>query len=107
MKWFRSYLKESAGKCQFNIFSLCLLFGVPHVSVLIPLIFTVYTRPLGMIARRDGVGYHFHTDDARLSVSLKPDNEDFITDLNSVLDDPKSVNKLKDDETFIMYMASS
>ena len=40
-----------------------LLSDIPHGSVLGPLIFTMYTRPLGIIVQRYGVKYHFYTDD--------------------------------------------
>jgi len=66
LKWFRSYLKERSQKVLIqDALSdvLCLLFGVLQGSVLGSLIFTMYTRPLGIIARRHGVGYDFYADD--------------------------------------------
>ena len=39
------------------------------------LIFTIYTRPRGIIARRFGVGYHFYADDTQLYVSPDVGNE--------------------------------
>jgi len=77
-EWFRSYLKERSQRLSIqDAFSdvLCLFFSVPQGSVIDPLIFTIYTRSLGIIARRHGVGYHFYADDAQLYVSLDLGNE--------------------------------
>jgi len=40
-----------------------------------PLVFTIYTRPFGIIAQRYGVTYHLYADDTQLYISLDPDNE--------------------------------
>jgi len=56
----------------------CLVFllsGVPRGSVLGPLVFTMYTHPLGIIAQRYGVKYQLYADDIQLYISLDPDNE--------------------------------
>ena len=77
-EWFRSYLKERSQRLSIqDALSdvLCLIVSVPQGSVIDPLIFTIYTRSLGIIARRHGVGYHFYADDAQLYVSLDLGNE--------------------------------
>ena len=54
---------------------LCLLCGLPQVLGLGPVIFTMYTRPLGIIDRRFAVGYHFCADDTQLYVSFRVGSE--------------------------------
>ena len=52
-----------------------LLSGVTQASVLGPLVFTMYTRPLGIIVQRYGVKYHLYTDGTQLYILLDPGNE--------------------------------
>ena len=66
LDWFKSYLGQRTQRVSVHdVLSdpICLLCGVPQGSVLGPLIFTLYTRPLGMIAQKYGVGYHFYADE--------------------------------------------
>jgi len=55
LEWFRSYLKQRFHGILSDI--QFLLSGVPQGSVLGPLIFIMYTRPLGIIAQQYGVKY--------------------------------------------------
>ena len=51
---------------------------MPYVSVLGPLWFVLYTHPLGLIARRYGIGIHMYADDTQLYAKLimgKPDDQ--------------------------------
>ena len=72
LDWLRSFLKELSQRLLIqDALSdvLCLSCGVPQGPVLGPLIFTMYSRPLGVTARRFGVGCHFYADDTQLYVS--------------------------------------
>ena len=72
--WFKSYLEDRAQKVHLHgssSASSSLRFGVPQGSVLGPIVFTIYTIPLGEICRRHGVQYHLYADDTQLYVSFK------------------------------------
>ena len=58
-----------------NCFDPILLYGIPQSSVLGPLFFPGYTRPLGIIAHRYGVNYHLYAGYTQLYISLDSENE--------------------------------
>ena len=100
LKWFRSYLQDRFQSVKIdsslsNFFKL--KFGVPQGSVLVPLLFSLYTTPLGQVIRKyTGVKY---ADDTHLFIHLSPDDSLKSFDhLKSCLNDIQvwiSENKLK------------
>ena len=108
LKWFESYL---SGRTQSividNIASKpqSLSFGVPQGSVLGPLLYTLYTTPLGSLIRHHNINYHMYADDTQLYLSIEPSNVSaLVYDLEKCIRDVKNwmlINKLKlnDDKT--------
>ena len=81
LKWFRSYLTLRSQVVVLSDSSSEQLYiecGVPQGSVLGPILFTMYTSPLGDIARRVGLSYHLYADDTQLYVAFKPGTTDQV-----------------------------
>ena len=108
LDWFTSYLDERTQCVKINdLFSddVLLPFGVPQGSVLGPLLYTLYTIPLGKIIQKHNLSYHFYADDTQLYLSIEPaDVNDLIFSVEKCIADVKfwmEANKLKlnDDKT--------
>lgn len=73
LEWFVSYLSDRIQSVLIDgvaseIWNI--IFGVPQGSVLGPILFIIYTSPLGDILRRHGVLYHLYADDSQLYISF-------------------------------------
>jgi len=118
LEWFRSYLEQCSQTVSVRgILSdiQFLLSGVPQGSVLGPLVFTMYTHPLGIIAQRCAVKYYLYAEHTQLYISLDPDNElNFPSSLKKLehciadirLWMTQNLLKLNDNKTNIIYLAS-
>jgi hypothetical protein len=75
LAWLRSYLSDRTqfvyinGERSSNYQLSC---GVPQGSILGPLLYTMYTSPLGNIISQHNMKYHLYADDTQLYMSLCP-----------------------------------
>jgi len=102
LAWLSSYLKDRNQQVRLGEFTSpkCpLIFGVPQGSVLGPLLFTLYTTPLGAAIQGHCVSHHLYADDSQIYLSFS--SRDSTTSLNVLSECLASVqgwmlaNKLK------------
>ena len=116
LDWIRSYLSDRQ-QCILidgeTSEKLNLSYGVPQGSVLGPILFTIYTTPLGDIVRKHGLTFHLYADDTQLYIAFKPtDNlskEEALSRIEKCVEDIRAymaVNflKLNDDKTELLII---
>jgi len=116
LKWFGSYLQDrSQCVCVGKDVSktLPVVCSVPQGSVLGPVLYTMYTKSIGVICRRHNVLYHCYADDIQLYCTAEG-SEDLAAKLSSInecIDELKSwmgcnMLKLNSEKTEFIIFAS-
>ena len=112
LEWFKSYLTQRS-QC-INIKgtrskSQPLDCGVPQGSVLGPIMFTLYTSPLGSLLRQRGF-YHMYADDSTLYLTFKPEQlHNNLSHMEETVDQVRQWMasyslKMNDDKTEVMLI---
>ena len=115
LQWFSSYLTD---RTQYvSLLNHCSTFapvhsGVPQVSVLSPMLFTMYIKLLSAIIDSHSIIHHSFADDVQLQISAPPDRiSELLHSMQSCIGDVKAwatanMLKLNDNKTELMLVTS-
>ena len=117
LDWFRSYL---TGRIQRVVIEDSvsvdqeLDFGVPQGSVLGPIIYCMFTKPVSDIIQRHRLSHHFYADDTQLYMTMGHSNNDWrdgivrielcVSEIRERMN--QNMLKLTDDKTELIVFAS-
>ncbi|KAF7252893.1 putative RNA-directed DNA polymerase from transposon BS [Varanus komodoensis] len=115
LQWFRSYLNGRFQKVVLGDYGSApwqLCHGVPQGSILSPLLFNIYMKPLGEVIRRCGLRNHQYADDTQLYLSFSTNPGEAVAVLNRCLAEVMGwmrANKLKlnPDKTEVLLVGGS
>ncbi len=115
LKWFTSYLSNRQQMVKINDArseAINVKYGVPQGSVLGPILFTIYTAPLGEIIEECGLQRQMYADDTGIYHSISPidieSQKMTISMINTCIDKIKEfmiLNKLKINDEKTIFMA--
>ncbi|KAF7237689.1 Patatin-like phospholipase domain-containing protein 2 [Varanus komodoensis] len=115
LQWFHSYLNGQFQKVVLGDYGSApwqLCHGVPQGSILSPLLFNIYMKPLGEVIRRCGLRSHQYADDPQLYLSFSTNPGEAVAVLSRCLAEVMGwmrANKLKlnPDKTEVLLVGSS
>ena len=99
--WFKSYLADQSQFVSINgshSSQSDMTYDVPQRFVLGPILYLLYTSPLGDIIRRHDMNFHFYADDCQVYLSFDSGSSVTMQKIESCLEDIAtwmSLNKLK------------
>ena len=115
LQWFSSFLTDRTHYVSLS--NHCSDFApvhscVPHGSVLGPILFTMYIKPLSAIIDSHSIIHHSFVDELQLQMSAPPDRiSDLLHSMQSCVSDVKAwatanMLKLSDNKTELMFVTS-